>query len=565
MDGVIEQLMSEFCAERDLARLPESERFEIFALHCVLNEHAVAPFDAAEFRIGGGADGGFDGYAVVLGEQLYRDPKELGAAISAASDVTPTIVIVQAKTSTSMSRSVIADLRVQVEQILHTEDVVGNSSDALPLRECLWVMKRNLPRLSARGVRVVIAYVTTAPRANAELLRNAEQASRALADIGIVKDVSFQCVGREALARLYDRAQWSKTSPLEFSSFYSMPTDSGVTRGRQGLVPARALVRALSDDGDVLIPALFSENLREYRKGAEVNEEIRATLRDDRKRQLFATLNNGVTIVSRTLRVWPDATVMMRDFQVVNGAQTCHVLAEERQLLDDVWVKVQVLECDDDDIINEIVMATNRQTAIPRTYLVNRRSLFRRLEVHYRRQRALGRPLLFGRRPAKGGNDLRSGVISLSRQLLAHVAMFGPLPPSRGHRDLDGQIDKLFANAAVESFYTAAAALYRWNWLVASKRIAAKYGPLGYQAIAALGVLHGLRPLDVSERKQVGRLSPVDEVIWHDGRWERLAIDIQSILDDALDGLSSPDPRAAATSVGFGRSVVALAARRPRR
>lgn len=560
MDTVIRQLMTEYCAEQGLGAWKDPDKFEVFTAHCVLSGYTFDEFRAADFRIGGGGDGGIDGYAVVVNRRLFRDPEALETFIGDATDISPTIVVFQAKSSVSMDRKIISDLRVRAEHVLRTDAVAPNAAEVEPLRQCVRILRKNMNRLSSQGVRMVVAYATTSPQANDEMLYEAGQAARYLAGIGIAKTVEFECLGRDELYRLYQRTQWSSETMLTFVDQYSMPVDpeAGVTQARHGVVAARDLMEALSANGK-LKPELFSENIREYQADATVNEDIRATLRDDVRRRRFAVLNNGITIVARSLGASTGRDLVMRDFQVVNGCQTCHVLAEETDRLDGVTVKVQVLECDDDDIVSEIVTSTNRQTEIPRVYFSNRKSLVKRLEVYYRHQRANGRPLHFGRKPGKGANDLRSGVVGMNPQLRAYVAMFGRLPPSSAHRDLDDHFDTIFKRAAEEEFYTAASALYRWEWLVDTGRVARKYRRLGYQAIAVVGVWHGVRPLGGKAKEKAKRLTEVQNLIWSDGQWERLSYQVQSLLDDALLAVDSSEPRNAGASVTFGETVVKMA------
>nr|WP_169313903.1 AIPR family protein [Stackebrandtia nassauensis] len=562
---MVQQLMTEFCAEKGLSSWRDPDKFEVFATHCVLSDHTFDSFEAVDYRIGGSEDGGIDGYAVVINENLFNAPDDVERCLLATTDISPTIVVVQAKTSASMSRATIADLRVRVEYILRTEEPLDHAADVEPLRECLRRIKKHRDRLNSRGVRLEIAYASTSLGANDELRREASRAAQALAHNGIIGEVRFEFLGRTELSRRYERAQWSSKAKLTFTGHYALPVDPGITQARQGLVPAAELVQAIADASGDPKPNLFSENIREYQPAAPVNDEIRETLRDEATRRRFAVLNNGITIVARSLRAWQDSQVVIRDFQVVNGCQTCYVLAEESDRLDGVAVKVQIIECDDDEVINEIVTATNRQTEIPKVYFTNRNQLMRRLEVHYRHQYDENRPLYFARRPGKGANDLRRGVIGMNPQLRAHVAMFGRPAPSSGHRDLDTAFDEHFGNASEREFYTAGAALYRWDWLADTRRIHKRYRSLGYQAIAVLGVLYGVRPLVGDHKAKGKRLDPVDEVLWSDGGWELLALDIQSVLDKALTQSSSPDPKTAAASITFGKTVVALARQQPRR
>lgn len=78
-------------------------------------------------------------------------------------------------------------------------------------------------------------------------------------------------------------------------------------------------------------------------------------LQDGERRDRFAVLNNGVAIVTRELTVVGDE-IALRDFQVVNGCQTCHVLFEQRKLLTDaVQVSVRVVHSQDNDVIGGII------------------------------------------------------------------------------------------------------------------------------------------------------------------------------------------------------------------
>lgn len=57
----------------------------------------------------------------------------------------------------------------------------------------------------------------------------------------------------------------------------------------------------------------LGENIREFEPDAEVNKEIRAALKDEAQRRRFVVLNNGVTIVARSVKEWPEDPVVMRD------------------------------------------------------------------------------------------------------------------------------------------------------------------------------------------------------------------------------------------------------------
>ena len=563
MDEVIRQLVSEFADERGLTGLDVPEQFEVFAGHCVFSQYTYKPFDAAEYRIGGGGDGGIDGYVVVIDENLFNSPEPLDEYLAGVTQVSPQIVVVQAKTEHKTSRTTIANLRVRIDDILHLDRVLDNAEDAEPLRDCLRVIYSRLDRLSPEGVRLTVYYVNTALPLNDELRREADRTEQALSDTEIVGTAKFTCLGRRELHELHDRSQWSSSGTLTFKDCFNVPAGSGISQAQFGMVSAEDLMALLSDSEGVLKEELFNENVRGYQLQATVNEEIRETLRDEHKRSEFPVLNNGVTILARTMWTLGKSRVAVRDYQVVNGCQTCHVLNEERDNLDGVFVTVRIVECETDEVVDRVILATNRQTAIPKEYIVNRVNLMRRLDVHYRRQRVAGYPLYFQLRPGNGPKSLRRNVVSLRAQLNAFIAMFTRRSPIRSHPNLDAEFANLFKDVQPQEMYTAAAALYRWDWLVENGRINSRYRQLGYQAIAALGVLERLRPFSRSAKDKKKRLADVDSAIWSDGHWERLSHSIQEILDQALEQESFSDFKSAASSTRFADAVVKLARNHP--
>lgn len=140
----------------------------------------------------------------------------------------------------------------------------------------------------------------------------------------------------------------------------------GVEQSFQRLVSVKELIReVLTDSTGVIRKPLFIENVRDFQGYNEVNKEIRETLVDPVGRQRFAVLNNGITIVPRELTLMGEE-FHLRDFQIVNDCQSCHVSFDQRTEFDDdsVQVTLRIVHSQDDEIICGIVAATNRQTAV---------------------------------------------------------------------------------------------------------------------------------------------------------------------------------------------------------
>ena len=143
-----------------------------------------------------------------------------------------------------------------------------------------------------------------------------------------------------------------------------MPPVAGVTEAYLGLLPVTEFLSVLRDEDGDMIKSIFYDNVRDWQDyDAVVNKEIRETLESDFKDR-FVLMNNGITIIARTLRTVANR-FHIEDFQIVNGCQTSHVLFDQREKIDDsVMIPVRLIATQNEDVINSIIRATNRQTEV---------------------------------------------------------------------------------------------------------------------------------------------------------------------------------------------------------
>ena len=127
----------------------------------------------------------------------------------------------------------------------------------------------------------------------------------------------------------------------------------------------------------------FYDNVRDWQDFNAVNSEMRGTLDDATSRSRFALMNNGVTIIAKTLRATANR-FYIEDYQIVNGCQTSHVLFDRKEALDStVMVPLRLIATKDDDVIASIIVATNRQTEVREEQLLALSSFQKKLEAFF--------------------------------------------------------------------------------------------------------------------------------------------------------------------------------------
>ncbi|NTF07095.1 AIPR family protein [Agrobacterium rubi] len=149
-------------------------------------------------------------------------------------------------------------------------------------------------------------------------------------------------------------------------------------RGLVANVDATSFIKMISDDGRSIKRHLFDENIRGF-LGLDggYNRQIHASALSD-ENHLFWYLNNGITIIAKefTHQRVRGSKIHLKDFQIVNGAQTSYSLFEafkrDPEKVSDVVLLVKIFASSRSDIAEQIAIATNSQARIaPRDLKAN--------------------------------------------------------------------------------------------------------------------------------------------------------------------------------------------------
>nr|WP_246253870.1 AIPR family protein [Isoptericola chiayiensis] len=300
---------------------------------------------------------------------------------------------------------------------------------------------------------------------------------------------------------------------------------------------ASNLVELLTDASGGIRKALFFDNVRDFQDFNSVNLEILASLHDPVRRNQFSVLNNGITIVTRELTLAGD-DLSLKDFQIVNGCQTCHVLFHAKeQLTDDVNVSVRIIQSHDEDVIAGITAATNRQTAVTDDDLAAREHFHKDLEALFTTFPS-GEELYYERRSKQyAEHDIeRTRIVTRSQLIRTFASMFLDEPARAGRyvRELkEARAPQLFnPEQNPLAYYTSAAAYYRIEWLLRNKRIDRSYSPARYQLLAAIKLrVLGDGPLPKGNRKSKVECDKILKVIWDVQAAEELVRGLLPIID----------------------------------
>ena len=522
MDIITQGLTKQFQTERGLDALKDDEAFEAFAGFCVLSQFYEDEFDPDQFRMGAGGDLGIDVAAVIVNGELLRDAADVKDAVTQAKDLRVRFVVVQAKTSTAFQTKVFTDLADNLLHVFTTKQLSYPCSDAvLNLRACIDAIYADVGKLTRELPSISVYYVSTGTVGDALLEAKRAAAAERLASTNQFEHVDVRAVGAREVRELYKRATDVLSASFTMPKRITLPKIPGVDQAFLGVLPASELVaRLLTDPSGGIRKTLFYENVRDFQDYNPVNLEIQKTLRDQSRRDRFAVLNNGITIVTRELTTAGDE-FRIRDFQIVNGCQTCHVLFDERDALTEgVQVNVRLIESRDESVIAGIIAATNRQTAVSDDDLSAREEFHKHLEDYFAAQ-PTQRRLFYERRSKQysARPDVeKTRIVTRPALTRAYAAMFLNEPAGVGHYKelVTARKDDLFRtdhNPLV--YYTSAATQYRLEWLLRNRKIPGTFGPARYHVLAAIKTyLLGSGPVPASPKGAQAACKKILDAMW---------------------------------------------------
>ncbi|MEU5051485.1 AIPR family protein [Streptomyces sp. NPDC021096] len=572
MDRITEGLVKQFQQERGLRNLDTSEAFEDFAGFCVLSSFFEDEFDPEEFRMGAGGDLGVDVAGIIINGDLLLDAADVRAAVSQAKSLDVRFIIVQAKTSQGFEAKVFTELADNLTE-LFTADILGYpaSPEIHNLRECIDAIYADIGKLSRGLPALSVRYASTGILGDAMLNAKRKSAAKRLDETNFFSEVDVSAIGARELRELHQRATAAVSAEFSMPKRITLPKIPGVEQAFLGVIPAKTLADIITDPGGGIRKTLFFENVRDFQDYNPVNVEIQQTVRDPNRRDRFAVLNNGITIVTREMTLAGD-DIHIRDFQIVNGCQTCHVLFDEKaNLTDGINVNVKIIQSREEDVITGITTATNRQTAVTDEDLQAREVFHKELEGLFQ-SFPDGERLYYERRSRQYSSQqsiekTRIVTRSLLTRTFASMFLNEPSRAGRYYKELkETRHEDLFqGNQSTLAYYTSAAASYRIEWLFRNKRIDRSYTPAKYQLLMAIKIyLIGSGNLPQGARLADRECKKILDTVWNPGAAEDLvqhllpAVDAAAKLEDPSGMLTRDTVRTQRFAENLRREVSKL-------
>jgi cold shock CspA family protein len=495
-DLILISLLNDFVKENSIETLPESKAFEHFINYCMISRIHSGPFSFENISVGGGNDLGIDGLAIIVNEHLVLSIEEVDYFKSILNRLDVEFVFIQSKTAAEFDSGEMNKFIYGVKQFFAADTkMVKNEQiqSAINIKNYIYelsIKMENNPECH-------LYYVTTGKWAsNPDQLSILHTCREELLSYNIFSNVSITPIDSEGIQRIYRELKHRIIRQVEFDRCTTLPSIDGVTEAYIGIMPGTEYIKLICDDEGNLQRNLFYDNVRDFQGNNPVNLEISQSLEDKAVKDRFALLNNGITIVSKSInRVGNKFNI--RDYQIVNGCQTSHIMYRNKDYIDNsVYVPIKLIVTADPEITNQVIKATNRQTEVLIEAFESLNEFHKKLEMFYNSFHKSSRfPIFYERRSKQYDNQQieRYQIVSMATQIKTFLGMFLNEPHST-HRYygelLKSYRTKLFAEKhSLFPYYVSGLALCSLEKLFRDQKLQHPYKRLKYQLLMIYRIL----------------------------------------------------------------------------
>jgi AIPR protein len=344
--------------------LDASRFFEIFSAEQILKNYGLSYDEIQGGLVGNGGDGGIDSFYTFVNGILAIEEAEYSGI---KQNVVIKLIIIQSKATNGFSEETILKIESTIKDLLdlnlETRAYRQRYNSSLLRAVGIFREAYDALLLTSPELHIVFHYATKGSQVHPDVEAKAENLKEVARHLFTQSNPEFHFVGAEELLGLYHK---SKIEKLPLNVLNTLQTTSTSTICLVNLKDFYDFIQD-SENGE-LRSWLFEENLRDYEgKNVDVNRSIRTTLKDPTQGQDFWWLNNGITIVAGEAPL-SGKTLVVSNPKIVNGLQTSieiyNYFHEYPDVEEDRYILVRAIVTNDESTRNDIIVATNKQSAI---------------------------------------------------------------------------------------------------------------------------------------------------------------------------------------------------------
>lgn len=491
-DEILKSFLASFCEQNNYVDLKEDEQFEMFSNFNIVSKLYPREINIDDLSTGGQDDLAIDGAAIIVNGTIVRTEEEIDFLCKHNGTLDVVFALIQSKNSSKFNGEKIGNFIFGVKSLFDDVPSIPENEQISRIRNLKkYIYDRSIDFEDSPVLKLY--FVTTGEwREPEQIVGKVERELKDLDDKHLFKNkAQIEFYDAERLKITYRELSRKSVKEVPFSNHVAlpdMPSELNVRQSFIGSLPVKNYIDLITNNDGNLSKGLFYDNVRDFQGINKVNKEIQETLNSSLYQSLLPLLNNGITIIAKKVDK-VGSKLKLSDFQIVNGCQSSHVLFESKTMLsEDTHIVVKIIETNDQEVINNIIRATNRQTEVKDEAFESLKPFHKDLEEYYKaKTNGCAHPIYYERRSKEYLDNPKVKsyqVITLASQIKSYVSLVLEQPQST-HRYfgelLDSNRDKLFSSTTnLQLYYVSAFIVNRVDMMFRNNYLYKRYKEYRY-------------------------------------------------------------------------------------
>lgn len=418
LNKILEGILKDFSEKYNLHDLEISKQFEYLVNYLLVSKYHPDAFsdkgDLDILAVDNKGQFGLDAIAFIVNGNLVLSKDDI-KTYAKSNQIDVDIIFIQSKTSEKYESGELLKTIQATKYFLNDFDKITEKNENMLNAKQIYdeLFEHDIYRYcTSESPRCAIYYVTTANDDNSELelikgiCKNAQ--SEIKSGISDIKKVEVRTLGREYIIESYREITNSVKAHINLKNCITLEKIEGVKEAYLGYLSGEDYLKIICDLDGNLRRQIFYDNVRDYQGTKNrVNTEIRETINKAEYRDRFIILNNGVTMITKSVVSLGANEYEISDFQIVNGCQTSNEIFNCKENIKDVFVPIKIIYTIEPDIISSIVKATNRQSPVPEEAFVALGTYHKELQLLFSKYSEEMPLQMFYERRAGESHDIR--------------------------------------------------------------------------------------------------------------------------------------------------------------
>ena len=369
MNIILEEILKQYKETATDSSTNDDENFERFAAEQLLKDENLDEDEIISGLIGDSNDNGIDGFYIFLDGELINQIEQVEGKYKEMK-----VYFHQYKNNYKIEENVVLKFNNTFNDIMNFDNKNLNGWH-YDLKNKIVLLREIILKTAtyALTIKFIINHVSKANyediKDNKSYWSKVDNLKNLIKKFGISKlGVEYDFIGGEELKNLsYRKPEYSIDLVLKDSPLTLEFGDNNI--GYIALVSLKNYYNFIVENGN-LQKHIFDSNVRDYQNKTTVNKEIEDTITNDNNTD-FWWLNNGITIIAGKDSTQIGKKLSLKNVQIVNGLQTSYsiyntlknIKTDEFEDARSLFVKIII--CDQKDVIDRIIRATNSQNPIP--------------------------------------------------------------------------------------------------------------------------------------------------------------------------------------------------------